>query len=108
MNLKEVMQREASSVFMNEDEFAEEIVIEGIPTSAVCDWSVVPEGEHLYGSPDDTWGVNVVHAEINLAENIIPQPEIGQEIDVNGLFWQVRTASAQDGVLNLKLFRNVA
>lgn len=99
MNLKDVMQAEAAAIFLNVDEFAESISIEDVPkTPAVCQWSMQPEGEHLYGDPESR-GVNVIHAEITIGEYIIPMPEPGQEIIVNAQYWIVRSAHAQSGLL---------
>lgn len=108
MKLRDAMRSDAARVFLNTDEFAEEITIEGVTTPAVCDWSVQPGGEHLYGNAGDTWGVNAVHAEITLAEGIILQPEPGDELVINNRAWLVSFAAPADGLLNLKLFRNVA
>lgn len=108
MKLRQQLVRDARNVFLNPDEFAEEISIEDVKTPAVCDWSAQPGGEHLYGSPGDTWGVNAVHAEITLAEGVIPTPEPGQELIVNDRAWIVRSANTRAGLLNLKLYRNVA
>ena len=108
MKLRQQLVRDAHAVFMNPDEFAELISIEDVPeTPAVCDWAAQPGGEHLYGDTGDTWGVNAVHAEITLAEGVIPLPEPGQELTVNGRAWTVRSAVPQNGLLNLKLYRNV-
>lgn len=109
MNLREAMLNDVARVFLNTDEFAELISIEDVPeTPAVCDWSAQPGGEHLYGDTGDTWGVNAVHADITLAEGVIPLPEPGQELTLNGRAWTVRSAVPQNGLLNLKLYRNVA
>lgn len=109
MTLRDAMRDDASRVFLILDEFAELISIEDVPeTPAVCDWSAQPGGEHLYGSPGDAWGVNAVHADITLAEGVIPQPEPGQELIVNDRAWIVRSSNTQTGLLNLKLYRNVA
>ena len=108
MKLRDAMRDDAARVFLNPDEFAEEIVIEDVPTLAVCDWSAEPGGEHLYGSPGDTWGVNAVHADITLAEGVIPKPDPGQERIINNPAWLGRAAHGQPGLLKLKLYRNVA
>ncbi len=109
MKLHDAMREDAVRVFLNTDEFAELISIEDVPeTPAICDWSAEPGGEHLYGDTGDTWGVNAVHAEITLAEGVIPTPEPGQELIVNDRAWIVRSANTRTGLLNLKLYRNVA
>ena len=109
MNFKQQLDADIARVFLNPDEFAEYISIEDVPeTPAVCDWSAQPEGEHLYGDPGDTWGVNAVHAEITLAEGVIPTPEPGQELLINGRSWTVRRAVPQQGLLILNVYRNVA
>lgn len=109
MTLRDAMRAEASRVFLNLDEFAEKISIEGVPeTPAVCDWSMEPGGEHLYGNPGDTWGVNTVHAEITLAAGIIPMPETGQELLINDRLWTVLSAHELSGLLHLRIYRNVA
>jgi len=105
--LKDQIRAEAS-VFLNLKEFAEEILIEGVPTPAVCDWTVTPEGEHLYGSTGDTWGAGVEHAEIFLDEGIIITPEVGEQIYVNDKLWTVRRANPENGLLHLWLYRNVS
>lgn len=109
MRLCDQLALDAHSVFLNTDEFAELISIEDVPeTPAVCDWSAEPGGEHLYGSPGDTWGVNAVHADITLAEGVIPPPVPGQELTVNGRAWIVSSANTRTGLLHLKLYKNVA
>lgn len=109
MILRDAMLADASRVFLNLDEFAELISIEDVPqTPAICDWLEEPGGEHLYGSPGDTWGVNSVYAEISLGEGVIPQPEPGQELIVNNRAWIVSAADTRSGLLHLKLYRNVA
>ncbi|MDE7065237.1 MAG: hypothetical protein K2O70_07190, partial [Desulfovibrionaceae bacterium] len=62
----------------------------------------------VYGDTGDIWGVNAVHAEITLAEGVIPTPKPGQELIVNGRAWIVRATATLHGLLNLKLYRNVA
>lgn len=109
MNLKSVIHAEAASVFLNTSEFAEFISIEDVPeTPAICDWSTEPGGEHLYGNPGETPGINAVHADITLAEGVIPLPVPGQKLKLNGHFWIVCSASSQDGLFTLKLHRNAA
>ena len=109
MRLRQQLALDAHSVFLNTDEFAELISIEDVPeTPAVCDWAAQPGGEHLYGDTGDTWGVNAVHAEITLAEGVIPPPEPGQELIVNDRAWIVSSASTRTGLLHLKLYKNVA
>ena len=108
MNLKAVIHNEAASVFLNPDEFAEYISLDDVPeTPALCDWSVTPGGEHLYGSTGDPLGVNTVQAVVTLGEGVIPKPEPGQELTVNGQYWIVREASCASGLMTLKLFRHV-
>jgi len=109
MRLCDQLALDAHSVFLNTDEFAELISIEDVPeTPAVCDWSAEPGGEHLYGDTGDTWGVNAVHADITLAEGVIPPPVPGQELTVNGRAWIVSSANTRTGLLHLKLYKNVA
>ena len=52
--------------------------------------------------------MNAVHADITLAEGVIPKPEPGQELIINNRAWIVRSANGQTGLLKLKLYRNVA
>lgn len=96
-------------VFLNLDEFAELIHIEGLPlpVPAVCDWSVEPDGQHLYASTD-SWGVNRVHATVVLAKTALPEMSPGCELVINSHRWTVHSASSTGGLLTLKLYRNVA
>lgn len=109
MRLKDQIPRDASAVFLNPDEFSELITIEdeeNVP--AICDWSAAPGGENPWGSTDGPWGVNTIHAEISLSAGIIPCPEPGQVLMVNGRRWTVQHAEADEGLLDIKLMRNVA
>lgn len=107
MSLKSSMRDEARRIFLNPDEFAEEIVIDGVPALALCDWSINPEDEVPYGS-SESWGISRVQAEIVIESDIIPLPEPGQELLINERDWIVRSASAQTGLLTMRLYRNIA
>ena len=108
MTFKEQLHKDRAT-FLNLNEFAELIHIEGLPepVPAVCDWSVEPEGEHLYASTD-SWGVNSIHATVILAESAVPKLSPGCELVINKHRWTVRGASTNGGLLTLKIHRNVA
>lgn len=109
MTLQEQIVRDAAAVFLNASEFAERITIDGIEDiPALCDWSVAPGGENPWGSTDGPWGVNTVHAVISIEAGIFPCPEPGQVLVVNGRRWTVQHAEADQGILDIKLMRNVA
>lgn len=108
MNFKEQLTLDHAA-FLNLDEFAELIHIEGLPmpVPAVCDWSAEPEGQHLYASTD-SWGVNAVHATVMLRESALPEMSPGCELTINNRCWTVRGTTAAGGLLTLNLYRNVA
>lgn len=112
MNFKDQLTLDLS-VFLNPAEFGEQIRIEGLfqPVTAVCDWSVEPEGEHLYAATD-SWGVNRVHATVQLAEAPITEAfgvlSPGCELTINKQNWTVRGVSTCNGLMTLNLYRNAA
>lgn len=116
MKLRDQIIKDASGVFLNPDEFSERITIESVEdVPAICDWSVAPGGENVWGSnegsggyTDGTWGINTVHAVITIPAETIPCPEPGQILEINGRNWTVQHAEADRGLLDIKLMRNVA
>lgn len=108
MNFKEALAHEARAVFCNPAEFGESVTIDGVDIVGVCEWSVQPQGEHLYGNTGDTWGVNCIHAKISVPEGVIPLPEPGQELMINDTLWIVKKALPSIGLLTIHLYRNIA
>lgn len=106
MSLKSSMRDEARRVFLNLSDFAEEILIDGHPMTALCEWLIEPQGQALYGAPGNR-GIQHFEAEIMLDVESIQVPEPGQQLRVNNRVWTVHSVEIHAGLLSLRLYRNI-
>lgn len=106
--LKDVLLAEAP-LFLNPQEFGEEITVDGIPALGVWDEQVQPASQ-FFGASMDVMGVNTVERLLFVMpldkEEPVPLPVPDQELDIGGQFWMVRDAKDEAGILKLTLYRN--
>ena len=107
MSVKEALAHDAEHIFMNPDEFADLLTINGRPVPALWDDALRPRGEGSQTAPTG-WGVVAHTAALLVRAQDFPSPLPGEEIVVQGVRWTVAKAHPQNGVLRLELERNTA
>lgn len=106
MNLKDQMLADVAAVFLNRDEFAVPVVIEGVETSGVWSDSWEPYKDYHHDSLPRL-PLDVDERVLEIPEGIVDaQPD--QELEVDGVLYIVRKVQPWDGMLYLILYRNVA
>ncbi|MBW1712588.1 MAG: hypothetical protein JRJ59_05540 [Deltaproteobacteria bacterium] len=99
MTFAEAIAADLGSVFLNLDEHAEEIELDGRIITAILDRHEV-ESE---GRP----GVNVSEVEIHLKdEDLSPRPRVGDEVTLDGEKHTVQAVEPEAGLLTVVLMRN--
>lgn len=105
MNLKDQMRADVAAVFLNQDEFAVPVVIEGVETSGVWTDTLEPYKDYHHDSlprlPLDTED-RILEIPEGVVD-VLPQ----QEVEVDGVLWTVRKVNPAEGMLSLSLYRNV-
>lgn len=105
--LKEQMPLEARRVFMNPDEFAEEMIINGLPVPALWDDSLRPLGTNSQSDPTG-FGVTLQTAVLLVSAEDFARPLPNEKIVVQGIRYTVLKAGPQSGILRLELQRHTA
>ena len=104
---KEILRKEARSVFMNPDEFAEEMDINGAPVLALWDDTLQPLGANSQTDPTG-FGVTLQTAVLFVLAEDFACPLPDEEIVVEGERYTVVKAAPQSGILRLELERHTA
>ncbi|MDL2268870.1 hypothetical protein LJC71_04940 [Desulfosarcina sp. OttesenSCG-928-A07] len=107
MNFKDALAFDAASVFLNMEEFAEEMVVDGVSMPALWGEENVPAPD-IKASTVDAWGLNTETAVLLVLESNMTRPVSGQDMVVDGETWTVIKARPQCGILRLVLQRNVS
>ena len=107
MTFKEALAFDAAHVFLNVDEFAELMTVDGEEMPAQWGEEVAPAPNVLESSVD-AWGVNTEKAVLILLESRLPLPVAGQSLLVNDVAWQVIKARPKTGLIRIELQRNTA
>lgn len=108
MNLKDVMRAEATSVFLNTDDFAETISIDGVETVGIWDDSEAAlAGQSLGGVPDvDSFGLVADQRVLHIPVGVIASPLNGQRLYIDGEYWMTTACGVDSfGLMQLKLTR---
>lgn len=109
MNLKEVMRREALTVFMNPKEFGEEMLVDDLPCYGQWDEEYMPV-QQFFGASMDVMGVNTLERLLFVMprslEDSLPLPVPDQVLEIDGILWTVRDAVPEAGIIKLTLYRN--
>ncbi len=113
MNLHKAMLNDVSRVFLNPEEFGEEIIFNGHPVIALIDdghgtW----EGDEA-NSLNNTSGLGLMQqGRIMRLPDMQARPVPGQRVTINGEVWQVDegddSVTVETGILCLKLHRAYA
>ena len=106
-SLKEQMQLDASAVFMNPDEFAEEMNINGVPVLALWDDTLQSLGTNSQTDPTG-FGITLQTAVLFVLAEDFACPLPDEEIVVEGERYTVVKAAPQSGILRLELERHTA
>lgn len=107
MNLKDAIRQEACSVFLNLNEFAEEMVINGVAMPALWDMSEQALGEASTSDPTG-WGVGSLTSVLFVSEECLVCPLADEEITVKDERYTVIKAESQTGIIRLELERKTA
>ena len=106
MTFKEALAREAETVFLNPDEFAETepIILNGVP----CPAQVIGPEAAPRDAGDNRDGVSFVTAVIHIPSGLIPLPKADREIDWNGRKWMVSSARDAMGLYRIEVYRETS
>lgn len=100
MNFREMLSDDLSQVILDPTEFGSEVTWNGEPVRAKV--------SELAGEVEHEPGVYVSEMEILLAVAQVALPKPGQEIDLDGVKWLVRSASVKGSALTVVLYRNLS
>ena len=106
-SLKEQMQLDAVGVFMNPEEFAEVMNINGVPVLALWDDTLQPLGTNSQTDPTG-FGVTLQTAVLLVLAEDFACPLPNEEVVVEGERYTVAKAVPQSGILRLELERHAA
>lgn len=98
MNMREILEREAQQVFLNDDEFAESITLNAQPVKAQVVWL---QRESSLGQ---TPGLALRRVRLHVSEADAPENVTdGVAVDFNGELWTVEGSQQCFGLLVLTL-----
>lgn len=101
MSFRSTLQDEVALVFMNADEFAEEITLNGLPVTAQVVWL---QRDSALGQ---TLGLPQQRLRLHIAEQNAPDDtEDGVVLDYNGEDWTVESSQHASGILVLTLVKS--
>ncbi|KAF5065399.1 hypothetical protein DSECCO2_274490 [anaerobic digester metagenome] len=100
MNFRSILQDEVEQVFLNADEFAEEITLNGLPVTAQVVW--ISRDASLGQTP----GLAQERLRLHVAEQAAPEDtDDGVELELNGNSWTIESSQRCSGILVLTLTR---
>ena len=101
MNFRSILQDEIEQVFLNADEFAEEVTLNGLPVNAQVVW--LQRDSALGQTP----GLPQQRLRLHIAEQNAPDDtEDGVVLDYNGEDWTVESSQHASGILVLTLAKS--
>lgn len=101
MNFRSTLQDEVEQVFLNADEFAEEITLNGLPVKAQVVW--LSRDTSLGQTP----GLPQERLRLHVAEQNAPDDtEDGVVLNYNGEDWAVESSQHASGILVLTLVKS--
>lgn len=104
---KKILEDDAKQVFLNLDEFSEEVNIDGVVMPVI--WGEHSEtGEGFHRVTVDSFGLSVESLTIYVAEGAMLRPVPNQRMWIDGERWDVMKASPQQGLICIELFRNIS
>lgn len=106
-SFKDSLAFDAERVFLNPDEFAEIMTVNGAPMPAMWGEEIRPAPDEL-GATVDAWGLNSERAVLLVPQSAMPLPVPGQRLTIDGKGWTVEKSRPQNGVIRLELARNTA
>ncbi|MDR2503776.1 MAG: hypothetical protein LBD82_05265 [Deltaproteobacteria bacterium] len=104
MNMfRELLSRDIDDVFLNPDEFAQEITLQGVSMPAALEGpeSLLTDGGRAGGRE----GVTYEMVTLRIKDGVIPRPASGREITFNGEIWFIQRVTPEMGLLTLELYR---
>lgn len=93
---------DVGSVFLNAEEFGEEVTIDGVTVTAVRDDDLTIERTK---GPKEAQGIFAQRRVLHLASGQIDTPVEGQRLLVGALRWYVEQVSEAEGMLEITLLR---
>lgn len=101
MSFREILQSEVEQVFLNADEFAEEIMLNGLPVTAQVVWL------SREASLGQTPGLPQEKIRLHISESSAPDDtEDGVMLEYNGEGWTVESSQHCSGILVLTLVKS--
>lgn len=108
---KEQVALDAENIFLNLDEFAEDLLIDGVVRKAVVDDTLAGFDTPSKGDLNDPSGLGLVEnsRRLYLLDEFAPRPCPGQVMEIDGELWRVGEAAnsvkIEMGILVLSLNR---
>jgi hypothetical protein len=102
MSLKDLIARDIDAVFFNLDEIAQTAIIDGVPVPISQDDDRITEKADI-----SALGSTLGEILIFVKEKDLPRAPLGgEQINVNGKNWYVRSAISNMGVFEIRLGRD--
>ena len=102
MNLKSVIASDIDAVFFNEDEFADEAIIDGKPVPIILD------NDALNGKLD-VYAMGLAEGEQLIfikQKDLFRLPQPGEQMTIDGKQWYIRHAISNAGVFEIRIGRD--
>ncbi len=104
---KAQLEKDAQGIFLNCEEFAETVTIDGVEMPVI--WGEESEaGDEFYSVTVQTFGLNVETLTIYVLEGAMAKPLPNQGMWIDGEHWLVARVLPETGMLKLQLYRNTA
>lgn len=104
---KAQLQKDAQDIFLNCEEFAEMVNIDGVEMPVI--WGEESEtGDEFYSAAVQSFGLNVETLTIYVLEGAMARPLPEQNLWIDGECWRVARVLPETGMLKLQLYRNTA
>jgi hypothetical protein len=102
MGLKEVIAADIDAIFFNEEEFADEAIVDGKPVPIILDNDVLNKKSEVYamGLAEGEQLIFIRQKELLR----LPQP--GEQITINNVQWYIRHALSNAGVYEIRVGHN--
>lgn len=108
MTFKDHVAADLSAVFLNTAEFADTIIFQGMPVTAVASRNATAAFDAWRRRTHEELGVGMQLLTLCLPVNAVDQLYPEDEVSIDGLNWSVLTTEIDDGMLTIHLYRHEA